>query len=276
MAWFRGLRTVARYLFGDAMFKNILVGIDGRPGGHDAVALAKLLAAPRAKLTLVNIYGAGLGVARRGSALEKSRELLERERKLVVLEGPIVTFAAHSVGRGLHELVEREGADLLAVGSCRRRSFGRVLLGSDTLGALNDAPCAVAIAPAGYADGARGFTSVGVGEDGSSGSEVALAVARELARRYGARIEALAVVSSAEVPYDEPIPRNWPEVSQQLMDSEARRLRALGGGRGAGRLWRAERGARPIQREPRFAASRIARLLPGGAGNQRQHFGLRS
>ena len=39
------------------MFKNVLVGVDGRQGGHDAIALARRLAAPDATITLAHIYG---------------------------------------------------------------------------------------------------------------------------------------------------------------------------------------------------------------------------
>jgi hypothetical protein len=39
------------------MFDNVLVGVDGRPGGRDALVLARQLAAPAARLTLANIYG---------------------------------------------------------------------------------------------------------------------------------------------------------------------------------------------------------------------------
>jgi nucleotide-binding universal stress UspA family protein len=37
------------------MFKHIVVGVDGREGGRDAVALARLLGAMGGKLTLAHV-----------------------------------------------------------------------------------------------------------------------------------------------------------------------------------------------------------------------------
>ena len=38
------------------MFKNVLVGVDGRAGGRDAIALASQLANPDGKLTLAHVH----------------------------------------------------------------------------------------------------------------------------------------------------------------------------------------------------------------------------
>ena len=38
------------------MFKNVLVGVDGRPTGRDAIALATRLLDPEGKLTLANVH----------------------------------------------------------------------------------------------------------------------------------------------------------------------------------------------------------------------------
>ena len=67
-----------------------------------------------------------------------------------------------SAGRGLHEQAEEQDADLLVVGSCSHGAFGRAMLGDDTRAALNGAPCAVAIAPRGYAEHPEPIAKVGV------------------------------------------------------------------------------------------------------------------
>jgi nucleotide-binding universal stress UspA family protein len=100
-----------------------------------------------------------------------------------------------SVGRGLHVLAETEGADLIVVGSSRRGVVGRVLLGDDTRAALNGAPCAVAVAPAGYVEHPRDIRRIGVGYDGSLESEHALEVARGLAAEHEAKLSACTAVS---------------------------------------------------------------------------------
>src|SRR4051812_36420162 len=66
------------------------------------------------------------------------------------VEAHLRWYGSSSVGRGLHELCEVIGADLLVVGSSHRGLLGRVLIGDDTSAALNGAPCAIAIAPSNY------------------------------------------------------------------------------------------------------------------------------
>lgn len=216
------------------MFDNVLVGVDGRQGGRDAIALAKALASPAAKLTLAHIYG-GHSAGGRVSALaipfelEASEELLARAANELGGQPRTAVVYESSVGRGLHELAEARGVDLLVVGSCHRRMLGRALLGDDTRAALNGSPCAVAIAPGGYAASAVPPARIGVGFDGSHESEQAMAAARELAARHGARIKALSVVSLQSIPDGEPIPEDWPKIAGQLVVEEAQRLSDLEG-----------------------------------------------
>jgi len=213
------------------MFVKVLVGVDGLQGGRDAVALTRILVAADSEITLAHMYGRGLmphhGATFRSARLRESQELLERERAAAGLEAGAMPRAARSVGRGLHEVAEEVGADLLVVGSSRRALLGRVLLGSDTVSSLNGAPCAVAIAPMAYASTAARLSSIGVGYDGSPESEQGLDAGRELARRYGAKVQVLSVVSLQSIPYGEPITDNWPQVARELMDDELRRLRGL-------------------------------------------------
>jgi len=90
--------------------------------------------------------------------------------------------------RGLHELCETIGADLLVVGSSRPGLLGRVLLGDDTCAALNGSPCAIAVAPAGYVAEPAAMREIGVGYDGSSESAHALQFGRTLALELGAKL----------------------------------------------------------------------------------------
>jgi nucleotide-binding universal stress UspA family protein len=202
-------------------FQHVIVGVDGRQGGRDAIALARWLVAPNGGLTLAHVRADGLftpasaasssgaaGVAteaaRAGAknagavpealAADGSRELLERERTDAELKADVVGVVASSIGRGLHQLADGEGADLVVVGSSHRGFLGRVFLGDDTRASLNGAPCAVAVAPLAYARELAPVRTIGVGYDGSDESEAALALARELASRCGARVRALRVV----------------------------------------------------------------------------------
>src|SRR5205823_3843807 len=99
--------------------------------------------------------------------LEASEQLLARAiREAHVAAGAVAMYGS-SVHRGLHQLARERRADLLVVGSCSRGKLGRLLFGNDTISALKGAPCAVAIAPRGYASSTRRLGVVGIGSDGS-------------------------------------------------------------------------------------------------------------
>lgn len=177
------------------MFEQVIVGVEGRPGGRDAIALARLLADPGGRITLAHVDD---GTSAQASA---SLELLERERDVADVEAALESVAAPSPGRGLHELAAARGADLLVVGSCGRGLAGRVLLGNDTLAALEGSPCAIAVAPRDYAHDLRGLATVGIGYDGSPESVAALALARSISERFGARLRALEVIQIPAAPW---------------------------------------------------------------------------
>jgi nucleotide-binding universal stress UspA family protein len=217
------------------MFDNIVVGVDEGEGGRDAVALARMIAGDGAALTLVHIARAGFAESR-GSrpgfdSVERERihDMLGEVSREAGITAKLRAFAATSVGRGLHVYAESHGADLLVIGSSRRSLFGRVLIGDDTRQSLNGAPCAVAIAPAGYSREPAVIREVGVGYDGSPESEHALGVARELARRHGARTSAFEAVSvpawgylgEAGTPVD-------PELIEQTVERTRARIGMLG------------------------------------------------
>src|SRR5579859_3719858 len=50
------LNVGAETTSGGEMFKDVLIGVDGRQGGRDAVALARELATPEARFTLAHVY----------------------------------------------------------------------------------------------------------------------------------------------------------------------------------------------------------------------------
>jgi nucleotide-binding universal stress UspA family protein len=205
------------------MFSNVLIGVDGRQGGRDAIALARQLAAPDARITMAHVYSSDwlLG-SRSGTGVpferDEAERLLEAERRTSRLAAELISAAYTAPGRGLHELAERLEADLLVVGSTRHALLGRVLLGDDTHAALNGAPCAIAIAPRGYTQTEHPLETLGLGYEGSPGSELALAAARELANRYGAKIKALWAVSLQNVRDERPIPGDWRQTADALVE----------------------------------------------------------
>ena len=188
------------------MFSNVLVGVDGTASGRDAIALASLLRDAGGTLTLAHVFG---GRSKQMSAVvpgkaredhEHAEEMLATERAEAGVDATLLAIDAKSPGKGLHVQAETQGADLLVLGSTHRGMLGRTLLGDDTRAALDGAPCAVAIAPAGFARRASAFSSIGVGYDGSAESTAAIEAARTLAAPSGAVVKALQLVA---IPYYE-------------------------------------------------------------------------
>lgn len=189
------------------VFGNVLVGVDFRRSGRDAIALASQLMDREGTMTLAHVHSERVGPAHLldPRLLEQEREraeaTLEQERATAEVQAQLLLAHGPTPGQALHEAAEQRGADLLVLGSCHRGVLGRAMLGDDTRAAIDGAPCAVAIAPAGLARRPRPIATIGVAYDGSHESEVALQVARTLAASRDARIRALHVVSLAAYQY---------------------------------------------------------------------------
>jgi nucleotide-binding universal stress UspA family protein len=216
------------------LFKNMLVGVDRDGGGRDAIALARRLLDEGGELTLGHVYSGDARILR-GQPTEHDLDTRRRIEKL--LETASEEAGVHaalrwqesaSAGRGLHTLCESINADLLVVGSSRHGLVGRVLIGDDTNAALNGAPCAIAVAPAGYAERAAAIREIGVAYNGSPESDYALAVARALAAERGAKLSACEVVSLPTYAFvGGPAPLGG--AIEGLVDDARQRIAALGG-----------------------------------------------
>lgn len=121
--------------------------------------------------------------------------MLKGERDAVGVAGGRICVFASSVARGLHQLVEDHGVDLLVVGSSRCRSVSRLVGGDDTRASLTGARCAVAIAPFDYSlQRSTPIKTIGVAYNGTPEADAALSAARGLAERHGAKLRALTVL----------------------------------------------------------------------------------
>ncbi|MBN1528102.1 MAG: universal stress protein [Thermoleophilaceae bacterium] len=183
------------------MYGKIIAGYDGRPSSEDALALAKVIAgATGAELTaaaimLADPFWGGPDPHLRGLESDLREELAGAAERA---GAELVIRPSTSTARGLHELAEELDADLLVVGSASAGRVGQLLAGNVALSLLHGSPCAVALAPKGYAESsAREVKEVTVGYDGSPESHAAIGDAIEFARRTGA---ALTIVGVAEVP----------------------------------------------------------------------------
>jgi nucleotide-binding universal stress UspA family protein len=216
------------------MFNNVVVGVDGTQGGRDAIVLAKHLLGEGGELTLAYVFP-GDTLPSRGSnstydAAQRDRvlELLETAREEAGVAAQLRSAGSPSVGHGLHVLAESTDADLLIVGSSQRGLLGRALIGDDTRAALNGAPCAVAIAPTGYAQEASTIREIGIAYNGSPESEHALAVGRRLAAESGAVVSAFEAVALPAYQFF-PGPQAVEESIKSLTQGARDRIAALGG-----------------------------------------------
>ena len=176
----------------------IVVGIDGNPGGADAVALAH------------DLIGAG-------------------SRKIIAENMPATL--APSVA--LVGLAEREEAGTLAVGSPHRGRIGRALLGSVAHHVLHHAPCEVVIAPRGYAEREhKGIAKIAVAYDGTAEARTALRRAEALARETGAALHLIVaedpVVAGVEDEQEFSPKTNATAVMKEALDSVAPSIEATG------------------------------------------------
>lgn len=179
------------------MYRRILVGFDGHAASRDALTLAHGLAAlEHAELVLATCLENLDPLATPAHAYE--RATAEAEYRLSESARQILgetRFRFRIVGgvsapRGLHELAEDEGADVVVLGSTQRGGLGKVLPGSVAERLLHGAPCAVMVAPKGFARRSEPFTirSIGVGYDGRTESTHAREVAGGLAEELGASV----------------------------------------------------------------------------------------
>jgi nucleotide-binding universal stress UspA family protein len=198
------------------MFNTIVVGIDGREGGRDALALAGRLALVNGgELVAVRALPIEYYVSRGGApafsevAVNDAKAELRTDLEAAGIEARIVIVGDSSPARALHRVAEADDADLIVVGSTHRGRLGAVLAGDDAAATLHGAPCPVAVAPRGLAGREWApVAKIGVGFDGSPESRQALALAVGIARSAGAELLVRSVVEPAvadsdAAPYDD-------------------------------------------------------------------------
>jgi nucleotide-binding universal stress UspA family protein len=208
------------------MFDNVIVGVDGAQAGRDALGLAQQLASPRGRLTLAYVEvvaprpGPAAGLVSAAAHARRALRRLTQLRDESRVDAHVLCVEAGSVAAGLHELVVRRDADLLVIGASRRDELLRPYGGDETRAVLENAPCAVAVTPIGYASRLSTLEKIGAAYDGSPESEQALAVARELARERSAELSAFEAVG--EPAYVHSLVYPQPEIEAGLAEARKR------------------------------------------------------
>lgn len=182
----------------------IVVGVDGRSGSKDALALAATFAEHTGgDLQLVHAHGYGhlehiLGDDGYRALVRTAFNATFYQVRAVVGEGHAREMRAipdTSAAAGLQRIAASEGAQLIVVGASSRMGLGRLRPGSIGERLLSGASVPVAIAPAGYSYGERRLATVACAFDGSPESRLALDWADGLARRDDAQLRVISVHS---------------------------------------------------------------------------------
>lgn len=183
---------------------RLLVGFDGSDGGRDALELTRALALAAedgASVLVVAVIPYGplpVDFSELGSEEAAAAEsLFEQAREhLAGLEVETRGFGGGSPAGAMTDLAEAEQVDMVVVGSPHRGALGRALIGSVAENLLHGSPCAVVVAPRGYAETRHDpFRQIAVAYDGTPESKAALRRAEALAAPTSAVIQIFTVVA---------------------------------------------------------------------------------
>lgn len=196
------------------MYRRILVGCDGSHHARDALTFAAMVAQESGAWLILGCAAQEvpdfLSLTPRRSSRGRLQAELRDEADRVVREAQATlpsgvksrreVVVGGSAAGALYALAEAEDVDLIVLGSSHRGVIGRVLAGSVGQQMLDSAPCAVAVAPAGFAEkSAPELGVIGVGIDGKPDSLEALLAAEALAHAAGASLRVISVIAPADL-----------------------------------------------------------------------------
>ena len=218
-----------------AMPSTIVIDFNDSRRGRDALALARSLGdiAGARFVTVTSFdrdrYGMLPVQAWPLAMPEERKAAADLAKSLIAHEPGAITriVGATSPARALHETAEREQADLIVVSFDTRGSDGRVAAGATGRPALHGAPCAVAVAPAGFAETGGDLAPVGAGFDGSWESRLALSSAAGVAESVSGELRVISAFKRPAPPhlmfaltsYHEHLARLYDQRSQDLIEA---------------------------------------------------------
>lgn len=208
---------------------TLIVGVDGRPHDEDALALARVLAEGLGghlicAFAMGNVVG-GRGMAEYEASIEReARELIRRTADRLGAEPELLRGENHA--DALARLATRRAATVVVLGSTHRGELGRIVPGGVASRLLTHAPCAIAVAPAGYASRPQGpIGLVGVAYDGTRESVRAAEEATKFARSVHASVRLYhAFHQVPEGPSWDVFRANMRQFAQGIVDGGVERL----------------------------------------------------
>ncbi|MGZ6640930.1 MAG: universal stress protein [Solirubrobacteraceae bacterium] len=183
------------------MFNCVVVGVDGRHGGREALWLGRRLGgAGRGAVVAVHVYPRPplrpLSLDADLEVRAAAKVLLNEELSVAGVEARARVTSDTSPGRGLHRIADGLHADVLVVGSSHNAPLRRVMAGDTVRAVLAGSRRPVAVATGGGHE-PRPVPLVVVGYDGGPDSRTALDWAGRAAETLGGRLH---VVCVAEPP----------------------------------------------------------------------------
>jgi nucleotide-binding universal stress UspA family protein len=179
--------------------KKLIIGYDEREQAEDAVeygrALCDVIGAEPVLVSIIppthpSIESFGPEAARD----YRRQELIEvAGRRLAGRDVDVHVATSSSVGHGLVAAADDLDAVCIVIGSCHRGAIGRTALGSVGNSLIHGSPCAVAVAPSGFAETKDPFLQIGVAFDGTPEAWAALETGIGMAERTHARLSVVTV-----------------------------------------------------------------------------------
>ena len=209
----------------------VIVGLDGREHDADAIALGRSIqAALGGTICLAHVIPPGPPGQGR-----MALEALEREdgtRLLVqaaeALDGRIETELIDPVpaAEGLAWLAANRPESMLVVGSSHRGPVGRIVPGGVASRLLARAPCAIAVAPRGYARVPRApAVGIGAAYNATPESDVALAAAAAAASRLAVPLRVYhAVDQDSDSVASDDVPTRTEDLASDIVAAALRQL----------------------------------------------------
>jgi nucleotide-binding universal stress UspA family protein len=193
------------------VYSDLVIGFNDSPAARDALVFARRLALATGARPMVLYVRPSTGLSAEVTAdsddlsWEAGVEAKLGAARELLAGVPGATFegvADRSPARALHRAAGEADAALIVLGATHRTGAGRVVPGTTADAVIQAAPCAVAIAPAGYAatEQAGPFGRVTAAVDGGEETERVARVAARIARRAGGTLRLVTVV---DVPYSD-------------------------------------------------------------------------
>jgi len=213
--------------------RSFIVGLDGREHDADALALARSLhAALGGEIVLAHVIppappGRGM-VAFEAIERREGRELLDAAATKIGDSAHTELVDPCPAAPGLSGVAVERDASMLVLGSSHRGTVGRIVPGGVASQLLTCAPCAIAVAPVGYAQELTGpISRIGLAYDATSESDVSLSAAAVAAAGLGVPLHLYhAMHAISRDPGWDKFRRHMQDFAQGILDQGLKQLPA--------------------------------------------------